>query len=94
MAIHRGPYGTKKAPPLLLLTNGGRWTRRSKVAISTSAPAIDYLSIVLISGRFDMCRRIRSVSGGLVDASRDALLNNIKQSRAVLSDLIDRQPFK
>ena len=61
------------------------------MGIATSATATGYFSI---SGRGDMCRQIRKVSGGLDDASRDPLLNNIKQGRAVLSDLIDCQPFK
>ena len=90
MAIHRGLCKTK-ASPLLLVTNGSEWNRRSEVAMSTSARATDYLSI---SGKVDMCRQIRRVMGGLDDASRDALLNNIEQGRTVLSDLIDSQAFK
>lgn len=90
MAIHRGLCKTK-ASPLLLVTNGSEWNRRSEVAMSTSARATDYLSI---SGRADMCRLVRKVTGGLDNASRDTLLNHIEQGRAVSSDLIDRQPFK
>ena len=80
-----------KAPPSLLVTNGGMKARLVKVANSKRVPSADYLSV---SGKVDTCRQTRRVSGGLDNASGDALLNHIEQGRAVSSDLIDRQPFK